>query len=250
MAKFSDEIFHFLCKEYEISASKLIASNDDEKYWHKCIGIAGVDHLLDRDGLLTKKINCLVEDIPKNKRSLSKIREAIRECFSQHFNMEVKATRILEDASYQAMYCYHLGKIEWHIDKVIAVKSLTEAISNISLCDGIRINQKMSIYGEENNEAQRQGAKNGGKNRAALYTPIKDEVINLLYRMSKVTGKWKNKTVAAKDIEGSVWIFVEKQKKQRKKITLSENALVTTIIRWSRKDLRVKQAFQDTVQKK
>lgn len=143
---------------------------------------------------------------------------------------------------YQRMGCYM-----WTIDQHIAIKSFIHANRILNECRGGVIYSYFIDAERDNSVKKKQSAIKGGIARAELYTPVKEEVIKLLYKHVPSGKGWKNRTMASKAIESDLLAFIKGQQKLQEGLVLSEEELVTTIQRWGRSDKDVRAAFEATV---
>lgn len=143
---------------------------------------------------------------------------------------------------YQRMGCHM-----WTIDQQIAIKSFMHANRILNECRGAVLYSPFIDAERDISVKKKQSAIKGGIARAELYTPVKEEVIKLLYKHVPSGKGWKNRTMASKAIESDLIVFIKELKKLQEGLVLSEEELVATVQRWGRSDKDVRAAFEATV---
>lgn len=104
---------------------------------------------------------------------------------------------------------------------------------------------------------KKERATNGGKAKAALYTPIKAEVIRLLLSKKPEEG-WKSKNAALNAIDKDICLFIEQcdfpgvsgDLNMQKDPADVFTRIPRLISDWSRNDADVKAAFESTIRRK
>ncbi|EBX2067716.1 hypothetical protein DRE43_24300 [Salmonella enterica subsp. enterica serovar Java] len=146
------------------------------------------------------------------------------------------------------------GRDMWDINKTIAIKSFLRASTILGECLGIAgygpLLPSELVSEKEKLAKKKQSARKGGVAKSESYSPVKKEVIRLLYQNVPPEGGWKNKTVAARSIEQSLIAFVQNLKSRDENLNLNEEDIITIVSRWGRNDESVKAAFEDVVKQK
>lgn len=131
------------------------------------------------------------------------------------------------------------------------VRLLLKSIELLDMCRGI-IEHELWQHTET---AKKEQASHGGKAKAALFTPLKAEVIRLLLVKQPPEGGWKNKNAALNAIDKDVCAFIEQHGfpgpfGEQNAEAKPHDKIPRLVSDWSRDDADVKAAFNSVVKQK
>ncbi|HEY3591076.1 MAG TPA: hypothetical protein VGL07_13575 [Buttiauxella sp.] len=152
----------------------------------------------------------------------------------------------------------YLSAINWYSGlRLVAsdwrdgVRLLFKSTELLDMCYGI---VEHAIW-QQTEAEKKERATHGGKAKAALYAPLKVEIIRLLYCNKPMDG-WKSRRDALKSIDKDICRFIElhgcpriSEKKKEEQADLYSR-IPRMIEDWSREDVIVKAAFYATVKLK
>ncbi|EJD6540694.1 hypothetical protein M0K80_RS15735 [Providencia rettgeri] len=131
--------------------------------------------------------------------------------------------------------------------RAIAIRSLLKSIEILSECFGLGLYSK---YSEEINRLSKQRAEAGRKGaglRNQYILDIQQYTYALLHERKPRDGKWKNKSVAIRDIESKLRTYILSLQKKDDYVGQRYEDLERTILKWSREDNNlVKVAMEET----
>ncbi|WP_433587426.1 hypothetical protein [Providencia alcalifaciens] len=131
--------------------------------------------------------------------------------------------------------------------RAIAIRSLLKSIEMLSECFGLGLYSK---YSEEINRLSKQRAEAGRKGaglRNKYILDIQQYTYALLHERKPRDGKWKNKSVAIRDIESKLRTYILSLQKKDDYVGQRYEDLERTILKWSREDNNlVKKAMDET----
>lgn len=130
---------------------------------------------------------------------------------------------------------------------------LLKSIELLDMCRGIIEHELW----QQTETAKKEQASHGGKAKAALFTPLKAEIIRLLLG-KQPEGGWKSKNAAMDAINVDIRVFIEQHGfpgssgEQNTKISHAElcDKIPRLVSDWSRDDADVKAAFEAVVKQK
>lgn len=152
----------------------------------------------------------------------------------------------------------YLSAINWYLGLCIVasdwrdgVKMLLKSTELLDMCHGIIEHEIWQQI-----ETEKKGrAINGGTAKAAIYAPLKAEIIRLLYCKRPIDG-WKSKKEALRAIDEDIYKFIQKHgypvSPDAKKKEQGEfySRIPRLIEDWSRDDAIIKVVFDSTVKHK
>lgn len=152
----------------------------------------------------------------------------------------------------------YLSAINWYLGlRLVAsdwrdgMRLLFKSSELLDMCHGI---VEHEIWRQVEAE-KKERATHGGKAKAALYAPLKVEIIRLLY-CNKPNDGWKNMPEALKFIDKDICRFIElngcpgSTEKKEEELADLYSRIPRMIRDWSKDDALVKAAFEATVKKK
>ncbi|MEA5206381.1 hypothetical protein [Enterobacter mori] len=154
----------------------------------------------------------------------------------------------------------YLSAVNWYLglhlvasDWRDGVRLLLKSIELLDMCYGIVEHESWLQIETEKKER----AAHGGKAKAALYAPLKVEIIRLLY-CNKPNDGWKNRRDALKSIDKDICKFIDlygctgsgSSKKKKEELADLYSRIPRMIEDWSREDSIVKAAFDATLKQK
>ncbi|WP_193161848.1 hypothetical protein [Enterobacter ludwigii] len=153
-----------------------------------------------------------------------------------------------------------LAIINWYGGQHIVLSDWSDGVrmllKSMELLDTCRGLVEHAIW-QQAGSAKKEQASHGAKAKAALFAPLKAEVIRLLHDRQPEDG-WKNKNAAIEAIDEHICAFIEHYgfpgssgKQNRVNNQDEQFARIPRLVSdWSRNDSRVKAAFDATVKQK
>lgn len=156
-----------------------------------------------------------------------------------------------------ALKCYKLGRLIMSDSEDVAFEAFKKASELFDKSMGmvwykISIDKQTKLLSIKN----RSGSK-GGVKKSEMYRPIQEKLVELINDLAPKEG-WRSKVAAVNVLIEPLWLFIEESKliinkhdKKYRMPTTSQEALADTILKsWSTNVESVKQAFEDTVNRK
>ncbi len=130
---------------------------------------------------------------------------------------------------------------------------LLKSIELLDMCRGMVEHELW----QQTEVAKKEQASHGGKAKAALFAPLKAEIIRLL-RSKKPEGGWKSKDAAINAIHHDIYTFIKQSDfpgyseglKEKNNQSEPFDRIPRLVSDWSRDDANVKEAFDVTVKQK
>ncbi|MCW9689102.1 hypothetical protein [Proteus terrae] len=211
-----------------------------------------IDMLQMKDPRVSETANELYEKIMKSSNPYKRLEKDLLTDHVELTRVHYGSNVYLLNTIFWSCVTFHLA-VKFHKlnrsteFEVMAMQCLLKSLEIVSESFGLGV---YSYYSKDLNRLRLQrsdAAKEGRKARTNLLNRIKKEASDLLYTHKPPNKKWKSKAEAAREIEGKLWSFIQELEENGEKTDLVCESLDKTIVRWSKKEGKVKLAMEKTV---